>query len=68
MVFCYIMKGGSFIITITKKEVTMARAPYQVLIIPFMIENDISKYAIFKKKIWEYGNLSQVAEKKEKHL
>lgn len=35
----------------------MARAPYQVLIIPFMIENDIPKYAVFKRRdmnVWQF--------------
>ena len=35
----------------------MARAPFQCLIIPFMIENNIPKFAIFKRldmEIWQF--------------
>jgi len=35
----------------------MARAPFQALIIPFIIENNIPKFAIFKRadrKIWQF--------------
>lgn len=35
----------------------MARAPFQCLVIPFMIENNVEKYAIFKRadrEIWQF--------------
>ncbi|WP_425448387.1 hypothetical protein [Dethiothermospora halolimnae] len=35
----------------------MARAPFQCLIIPFMIENNVPKFAIFKRadmRIWQF--------------
>lgn len=34
----------------------MARAKYQVLVIPFLIENDNVKYCVFIGMIWIYGN------------